>query len=214
MSTRIRQLRTLRKLTLQEVGDAFGINRASVAEWESGRSKPSVEKLPTLARVLGTTVEHLVSGGPTAVVASGAPGSDEYLPVRRVRFVLSAGATGYQIEYDNDDAPPLFFRREWFQKRGYKPEMLCALKVRGASMEPGLYDNDTVVVNLGDVRLLDGEVFAFNYEGECVIKRLKRDSGDWWLTSDNADKRRYPDKRCDERVMVLGRIITKQSERI
>ena len=91
---------------------------------------------------------------------------------------------------------------------------LLALKVQGASMETGLYDGDTVVVNLADTTPLDGEVFAFNFEGECVIKRLKRDAGEWWLTSDNPDKRRFPDKRCTDGVQVLGRIVFKQSERI
>ncbi len=215
MSERIRRLRKLQKLTLQEVGDAFGINRASVAEWESGKSKPSTDKLQQLARLLDTTVEYLLSGELSAVddAAGGGLGSD-YIAVRRVRFQLSAGVSGYAIEYDNDDAPPLFFRREWFQKRGFNPEKLVALKVSGSSMEPGLYDGDTVVCNLADTRLVDGEVFAANFDGICVIKRMKRDQGEWWLTSDNTDKRRFPDKKCDEHVRLLGRIVSKQSERI
>lgn len=201
-------------MTLQDVANAFGINRASVSEWESGKSRPSVEKLPVLASVLGTSVEYLLSGAPFIEGADTEINSEDYLSVRRVRFVLSAGTSGYTVEYDNDDALPLFFRREWFQKRGYKPELLVAVKVRGSSMEPGLFEGDTVVINLGDSGPIDGEVFALNFEGECVIKRLKRDAGHWWLASDNSDKRRYPDKRCDERVTILGRIITKQSERI
>ena len=215
MSERIRRLRTLQKLTLQEVGDAFGINRASVSEWESGKSKPGVDKLPMLAKVLDTTVEYLVSGALSAADdAAGGGLTSDYIPVRRVRFQLSAGVSGYAIEYDNDDAPPLFFRREWFEKRGFNPEKLVALKVSGSSMEPGLYDGDTVVCNLADTRPVDGEVFAANFDGMCVIKRVKRDQGGWWLTSDNTDKRRFPDKRCDEHVRLLGRIVSKQSERI
>jgi phage repressor protein C with HTH and peptisase S24 domain len=65
-------------------------------------------------------------------------------------------------------------------------------------MEPGLYDGDTVVVNTEQVTPKDGVVFAVNYEGELVIKRLMRDAGQWWLRSDNADQRRYPRKTCGE----------------
>lgn len=81
-------------------------------------------------------------------------------------------------------------------------------------MEPGLYDGDTIVVNLADATPTDGSVFAVNYEGQCVVKRLKRDAGRWWLTSDNADKRFFPDKLCDENVSIIGRVVHRQSEHI
>jgi hypothetical protein len=41
-----------------------------------------------------------------------------------------------------------------------------------------------------------------------------RDTGQWWLTSDNPDQRRYPRKACDDSVVLLGRIVHKQSEHI
>ena len=81
-------------------------------------------------------------------------------------------------------------------------------------MEPGLYHGDTVVVNTADTEPKDGKVFAVNYEGELVVKRLVRDAGQWWLRSDNPDQRRYPPKVCGEGVFVLGRIVHKQSEQL
>lgn len=137
-----------------------------------------------------------------------------YIAVRRVRLRLSAGVSGFAIEYENDEAPAIFFRREWFQSRRLNPDKLLGLKVSGASMEPGLYDGDTIVANTADTNPADGEVFAINYEGELVIKRMKRDGGEWWLASDNDDKRRYPDKRVGEGVILLGRVVYKSSERI
>jgi phage repressor protein C with HTH and peptisase S24 domain len=82
-------------------------------------------------------------------------------------------------------------------------------------MEPSLHEGDTVVINTADTTPKDGEVFALNYEGESVIKRLVRDAGDWWLASDNADKRAYPNKRwVDGLSFIVGRVVHKQSERI
>jgi phage repressor protein C with HTH and peptisase S24 domain len=127
---------------------------------------------------------------------------------------MSAGVIGWAVECVEEDAPPLFFRKEWFDRRGYVPESLVAVRVSGSSMEPGLWDGDTIVVNRADTQLVDGEVYAVSYEGELVIKRLRRDSGEWFLTSDNTDKRRYGDKRCTENVLVLGRVVYKNSERI
>ncbi len=138
----------------------------------------------------------------------------DYAAVRRVRFKISAGISGYSIEYLNGHRAPIFFRKDWLNQRGYNPDKLVAVTVSGASMEPSLFDGDLVVINLDDAKLVDGVPYAANYEGEVVVKRLKRDAGEWWLSSDNQDKRRFPDKRCTDQVFIIGRIVHKQSEHI
>lgn len=137
-------------------------------------------------------------------------------PIRTVKLKLQAGVSGYAIEPETDlDGPPIFFRNDWLRQRGYKPYNLIAVKVRGDSMEDKLYEGDMVVINTADVEPKDGEVFAVNYEGEPVIKRMKRERGAWWLASDNLDKRRFPDKECvDSSCIIVGQVIHKQSERI
>lgn len=211
---RIRRLRRERQLTQQQIATAFGINKASVAEWESGRTAPANERLGQLAELLGTTVDYLLRGSEGADSFGHSETGDAYISVRHARFKLAAGTSGYVVEYDNADGGPLYFRADWLQKRSLKADRLIALKVYGASMEPGLFDGDTVVVNLADASPADGVVFAVNYEGECVVKRLKRDAGRWWLASDNQDKRFFPDKLCDENVQIIGRIVHRQSEHI
>ena len=134
--------------------------------------------------------------------------------VPRVRFKLSAGVSGYAIEPENGNGKPVFFRRDWFEANHYRPDKLFAVRVSGASMEPALYDGDLIVVNTSDTAPRDGEAFALNYEGELVIKRLRRDAGEWWATSDNADQRRFAPKRCTDDVKILGRVVYKQSERV
>lgn len=62
LNERIRKLRLAKGLTLQQVGDVFGISRGSVSSWESGVNTPDARKLVKLAEVLGTTVESLVTG--------------------------------------------------------------------------------------------------------------------------------------------------------
>ena len=60
LNERIRQLRLAKGLTLQQVGNAFGISRSSVAAWESGISKPDTSKLVKLAEVLDSSIEYLL----------------------------------------------------------------------------------------------------------------------------------------------------------
>ena len=138
----------------------------------------------------------------------------DFPSIRRVKFKLSAGASGFAVHYSEELGPPLTFPKEWYEKHGYRPDNLFATVVANGSMEPGLYDGDTVVVNTDSTVPKDGRVFAVNYEGELVIKRMIRDDGEWWLFSDNPDQRRYPRKRCHEDVHMVGEIVHKQSERI
>ncbi len=138
----------------------------------------------------------------------------DYPAIRRVRFKLSAGASGFGVEYHDEEGAPIVFRRDWYERHGYRPEKLFAVSVANGSMETGLYDGDVVVVNTESTEPKDGVVYAVNYEGEMVIKRLVRDAGQWWLHSDNSDQRRYPRKVCDEHSVILGEIVHKQSERI
>jgi len=62
LNERLKNLRLAKGLTLQQVGDFFGISRASVASWESGTNQPDPRKLEKLAEILDTTVEYLVTG--------------------------------------------------------------------------------------------------------------------------------------------------------
>lgn len=147
----------------------------------------------------------------TATGTVSSPGS-EFTAVQRVLLKVSAGVTGYRVEHLEGNGPPIFFRTDWLVSRGFKADKLYALKVSGESMEPGLWDGDLIVMNSADTNLVDGEVFVANYEGEVVIKRLERNAGEWWLTSDNGH--RFKPKKCDEHAEILGRVIYKQSERI
>jgi phage repressor protein C with HTH and peptisase S24 domain len=138
----------------------------------------------------------------------------DYPAIRRVRFKLSAGINGFAVEYQHGEGAPMVFGSAWYAKKGLRPDKLFAVAVANGSMEPGLHDGDTVVVNTECTDPKDGHVFAVNYEGELVIKRLIRDAGEWWLSSDNLDQRRYPRKLCGEGVFLIGEIVHKQSERI
>ncbi|PJM67680.1 helix-turn-helix domain-containing protein [Achromobacter ruhlandii] len=64
LGERIRERRTSKRLTLQQVGEAFGINRASVSDWERDKTRPDLDRLVELARLLGTTTDFLLTGRP------------------------------------------------------------------------------------------------------------------------------------------------------
>jgi len=158
---------------------------------------------------------HVLRSGqfrPVVIADAEDPG---FYQIRKVQLCLRAGVTGFQTVPEIFDGSTISVPRNWADRHGYSPKNLVAVTVKGESMEPSLYAGDTVVVNTADTTRMDGVVYAFNYEGEAVIKRLARDSGQWWLSSDNADQRRFPRKRCDGmECMIVGRIVLRETERI
>jgi len=70
LNERIRALRLAKGLTLQQVGDVFGISRGSVSNWEAGHSQPDPRKIERLAQLFGTSVQYLVSGEDLPALAS------------------------------------------------------------------------------------------------------------------------------------------------
>jgi phage repressor protein C with HTH and peptisase S24 domain len=135
--------------------------------------------------------------------------------IRTVQLRLQAGIHGVVVEAMEKDGEPIFLLKTWLHRRGLKAKHLVGVRVKGDSMEPTLYQGDMVVLNLASTEPRDGGVFAINYEGEAIIKRLVRDDGSWWLDSDNTDKRRHPRKLCaDSGCLLVGEVVHRQSDRI
>ena len=188
------------------------LNLAAATAYAKGFKVPLQEISPRLANEVAAATK--ADSNSKAKQPIDLDNNPDYPAIRRVRFALSAGAHGYAVEYEQEPTAPIVFKRQWYERNGYRPEKLFAVRVMNGSMEPGLYDGDVVVVNTDAATPKDGCVFAVNYEGEMVIKRLVRDAGSWWLCSDNPDQRRYPRKVCDEHCILIGQIVHKQSERI
>ncbi|MDR6767706.1 phage repressor protein C with HTH and peptisase S24 domain [Acidovorax delafieldii] len=214
-------------------GEMYGIGgQSAVGNFLSGRSPLSLKAGRGFARGLGVALEEFsprLAAEAREIAAAINPGDQlpspiapvdmdlhaDLAPVRVVRLTLRAGISGFAVDVDETEAAPIFFRTDWLRRRGFKPYKLIAIKIHGHSMEPTLFHDDVVVINTEDTEPKDGEVFAFNFEGEPVVKRLQRDAATWWMTSDNPDQRRYPRKECsDAHCIILGRVVHRQSERI
>lgn len=214
---RLKEARKHGGLTQVQLAKKVGIGQSTIAELErSGNGSSHVAAIASVCRVsplwLASGAGSMLDG--TEKQAIDLDNNPDYPAVRRVRFKLSAGASGFGIDYQDDEGNPLVFRRQWYEANGFEPKKLFATTVANGSMEPGLHDGDTVIVNTAQTEPKDGFVFAVNYEGEMVVKRLVRDGGQWWLASDNPDKNRYPRKVCHEGVSLIGEIVHKQSEHI
>lgn len=91
---RVRQLRERAGLTQAELADRLDVSRPAIGAWESGKSRPRLNKLKQLADLFGTTVADLMGESAVAAPLSGAPTG----PVPLV-------ATSHMGEASDDEEP-------------------------------------------------------------------------------------------------------------
>lgn len=236
MATRIEKLLADRNGGNQsEMARYVGVSPQAVQKWVAGESEPRGKNLDLAAQFLGVTPAHLKFGvvmdqqqrslSPADEVLDLVPGArrvheaadddPSVTQIMKVTLKVQAGITGYKAEPEHHDGRTTGVPTDWIRRERLMVRELIAIVVRGESMEPSLFDGDVIIVNTADKKLADGSVYAINYEGEVVVKRMMRDAGMWWLTSDNLDQRKYHRKSCKgAECIVIGKVVRKESTHI
>lgn len=62
LGMRIALLRKQKPMTQEEMAEKMGVSSQAVSKWENDVSCPDIQLLPRLARLLGVTVDELLSG--------------------------------------------------------------------------------------------------------------------------------------------------------
>ena len=177
---------------------------------------------PRLAKEAQAAANHLELAPGTGALPPGAmrvvvddPDDPDFYHIKKVKLQLRAGVTGFQTVPDIYDGDTISLRKNWVDRKGIHPDSLLALSVTGESMEPSLYEGDVVVIDTADKKMKDGDVYAFNYDGESVIKRLVKERGEWWLFSDNPDQARHRPKGCRSGDCgIIGRVVRRETDHI
>lgn len=213
--------------TPYELQRSAGVPQPTIFRILSGESSdPRTSTLQPLADHFGVTVSDLrdrdlanPGAAPTPPIGSNASfravevvGDDDprMVQVPKVRLRVAAGISGFDIEPELFDGATMTVSREWCSRHGYDPKLLLWVRVAGRSMEGTLFDGDYVLIYTGLTEPKDGKIFAVNFDGEPVIKRLTRDQGKWWLTSDNPDPQYYR-RECQD-MKIIGQAVLKHSE--
>lgn len=63
VAEQIALLRKSKGLTQNELGERVGVSFQAVSKWERGETLPDVALLPDLAKVLETSIDHILLGG-------------------------------------------------------------------------------------------------------------------------------------------------------
>lgn len=132
---------------------------------------------------------------------------NDFVPVSRLSVQVGAG-NGRPVGIVNS-LGLLQFRRDFLKAAGVSPSNAAVVTVKGMSMEPTIRDGSVLLLNRADREPRAGNVYAFSWDGEMLVKRFQLVSGTWHAVSDNADKSEYPDIVIDGRAetLIQGRAI-------
>lgn len=197
------------ELSVREEGGTAAAEATEVRPASPATSAPELREVGTFST---SNVLDLLPGAMRVREADADDPALTHIP--KVKLRLSAGISGFDVEPERFDGSTTTVPTNWIERNKYSREKLFAIRVKGESMEPTLYEDDLVVINTADTRPTDGGVYAINFEGEPVVKRLTRDAGQWWLTSDHADQRKFYRRVCQGNdCIIVGRVVRRESER-
>ncbi|RJG10950.1 helix-turn-helix transcriptional regulator [Pseudomonas cavernicola] len=197
-----------------EIAKACGVANSAVTQWISGESKSlRPENLYALAAATGFRAEWLAIGAGLEHEEQepGSPSEKDYALIPQYTAKGSAGSG-----YHNDHVElkgGLVFKRDWLKRMSLKETNLSVIYADGQSMEPTIAEGEVLLVDEADTEPKSGKVYALlRPNGEVSIKRLVQSfAGGWVISSDNLDKRAYPDEPISEdaiqQIGVIGRIV-------
>ncbi len=95
------------------------------------------------------------------------------------------------------------------RKLGLRDGQAAIIRVRGTSMEPGLFDGDHIVVDTADrTPRAKGGVYVIRIDDAVMVKRVALVRGALVATSDNPDAAAVPDGA----IAVIGRVVWQMRE--
>lgn len=171
-SARLKKFRASTRLSQAKVGRALGIAAASVAQWEIGRSKPMLDRLPAIAALYDVSLEELCGqdlGSPQEALKA-AKSQDR--PVTKLPvsgFVAGADRVimfeNGDIDQDGDVDLPF---------AGYNG---IVLRVQGESMVPRYKPGEVVGIHFPgkeslSLKMIGKDVVAKLSDGQMVLKTV------------------------------------------
>jgi phage repressor protein C with HTH and peptisase S24 domain len=134
---------------------------------------------------------------------------DDVVYVQESRISFSAG-NGRTANYELiDEEEPASYRLSWFQKYGINPDRVKRFRVSGDSMEPMLFDRDTILVNMDETNIVDNKMYAIRYGDELRVKYLRKKlDGSILLRSINPlyKEEEVSPALASEHITIIGRV--------
>lgn len=214
-------------ITQQQLAEFAGVSKGLVGQWFKGDTGLGAKPLLAFEKKTKFSTRWLVEGrgskyreerdthiGKLTIPPAGSIAIQEevdlshtHLAIDFYDYKLSAG-TGTADWVPNRKESPLVFRENWFKAKRLNPSDLRAMYVRGDSMTPELHDWDTVIIDITDLEIIDGAIYACVYKEKLYIKRIQRSEDGILLISSNPDYETMEvNQDTADRFQLLGRMV-------
>lgn len=210
-----------------EVARAANVSATTLNYWLNDVNGISAAKARLVSDFLGVDPYWLETGegamtGPTKsmpdhtspfIDADGDPegsrpvreGDGDTVAIPRVKLRLRAGVAKFDTEPDMDGDGHELVPRHVVASLGLDPKNLLAVRVRGISMEPMLFEDDVVIIDKSDTKPISREIYAVNFDGESCIKQLIYRGGQWLLHSLHSEH--GPVNVKSGQCSIVGRVV-------
>ena len=160
IGSKIKAARKAAHMGQAELGEAIGIGKSSISEWESGKRSPDIDKIKDIAKVFNVTPAYLMGWDEPSPASRPLPAG--LLPVVKRRIpILGHVAAGV----------PIMAEREYEEYEDDTYGLSCdyVLRVEGDSMEPRVMNGDIVYVRQQpDVD--DGQIAVVGVDDSVTLK--------------------------------------------
>ena len=188
ISQNIKKFRKEKGLSQVVLGEMLGVGQSTVAMWECGKNSPEYATLLRLSELLEVSVSRLCGS------------EDEMVKVD----VLGNVAAGQPI-----DALENIIGQEELSAERARGGDFFALRIKGRSMEPRMFEGDTVIVRRQN-SVENGEIAIVRVgEDEATCKKVYRTDDGISLVSINPEYEpmRYPETELrNVKIEVLGKV--------
>lgn len=228
LGARIAKARVEANLNQTELGEAFGLTRSAVSQWESETTEPTAENLRSIAVRLKVDYDWLATGRGLAASHDDGEYTRDYddTPSRPangiieidVRAGLGGGGSveGREVIHDGDYADPIKDESWKFPSRFMREEVRATesqvriIETHGDSMEPTIGSGERIIVHTGmKVPSPDGIFALRDTFGNIIAKRLqvlrKGDPPRVLIISDNKS---HPTEEVGlDEIQIVGRVL-------
>jgi transcriptional regulator with XRE-family HTH domain len=224
---RIAALRKERELSGRALAKMAGVSQGLISQIETGYvTTLSAENMAAIARVLGTSTEYLLHGGRTKpnrgpTFAYAWDRSNQGRDLSWVQFYLIPSIRLRELgnlknnpktehgEFVNPGKTAAV-SADTARALTLTPGRLLAIDADGDSMAPRIAEGDTLIVDLNDIDLVDGKIYAVVASGQPRVSRVFcLPSGRTLLRPDNPS---HPPLELDaDQLRVVGRVALIQS---
>lgn len=178
---RIKEYRSYKGWTHAQLAEIIGISGSAFSHIESGKSKPGSEILEALIAKTSIHPFWLMTGLGAMEKEEGIDyasffKSKDYR-MKEVHDLVDAGYGKDLREFESIDNIPI--------PKEYAQDYIVAVKVRGKSMEPTLFEGAVVLANTNDKELIEGKIYVIWLPSGANIKRLTTAPNKVIVKSDN-----------------------------